>query len=146
MDLPPFVPLFFKRINKLVSASKQTTFQADLPSQFVYSRTLCSPSNVCSGCVRLASGGLPAYLQKLSSFSIEIEINSHVHRNVLVYVMDFSLGVLCWPSRLTFFSASVQHPRKSTDPCLAMHSSNNNNIRGKEKQNICTHTSRNTTH
>lgn len=55
-------------MKKLHSQTQQTTFQADLPSQFVYFGLSVLLQNVCRGCVKKAPGRLPAYLQKLSSF------------------------------------------------------------------------------
>lgn len=55
-------------MKKLHPQTQQTTFQADLPSQFVYFGLSVLLQNVCRGCVKKAPGRLPAYLQKLSSF------------------------------------------------------------------------------
>ncbi len=76
-------------INKFASAAKQTTFQADLPSQFVY----FGGSMFSSKCLQRMCQVGPRQAASLPAesvfFSIEIKINScGVRGNVLVSVMD----------------------------------------------------------
>lgn len=108
-------------ISKNTSAAKQTTFQADLPSQFVYSGALCSPPNVCRGCVKLARRQAASLPAESVFFSIEIKINSRgVHRNVLVSVMDISpfpcSTLLTFLLNLPFFCCLAS--QQENQPCM----------------------------